>query len=197
MQPTNTEAIPSLEIEKKLSKVRSGAFSNFPKLFHGACVSDFFESYNYSFDDSVFIIGKCGTGKTHLAIAMMKKAYIDCIQKGMEYPNVAGLFYNFQDISIKIKSAFKSDSDSMQDVIRPLLSPAPRIIDDICTAKPTETAIEALYCVVNYRYENMLSTIYTTNLWLSEIAQQYGDRIASRLSACRMIMLNGKDRRQK
>ena len=70
-----------------------------------------------------------------------------------------------------------------------------RIIDDIGTGKPTETAIEALYLIVNARYEQMLPTIYTTNLSMAEMCSVYGDRIASRLSACREIELIGRDRR--
>lgn len=198
VQPINTESSTNPESikAKKIEKIKAGKFSDFPTIFQTSDVSDFTNKYRYAFDDSVLILGKCGTGKTHLAVALFKDAFVRCIENDIEYPRPDNLFYNFQTVAIRIKSAFKDGSDSMEAVIKPLMN-MPKIIDDICTAKPTETAIETLYCIVNHRYEYQIPTIYTSNLSMSEISEMYGDRIASRLSACRIIKLEGKDRRVK
>jgi DNA replication protein DnaC len=181
-----------LEAEEKrqaerIKKIMAGDFMGIPKRFRLAEIHDFNVSQNYSIDESVLITGECGTGKTHLAVALAKVAYLD-------HENLNGRFMNFQELAINIKSSFRDESESMRSVIHPCLEGF-RIFDDIGTGKPTDTAVEALYTIVNKRYEEVLPTIYTTNLSLGEISKVYGDRIASRLSACRVITLTGKDRR--
>ncbi len=186
-----------------LGIIMSGLYGEIPKRFASATITDFTEPYKYSFGDSLLITGPCGTGKTHLAVALCKLALADKLKKmsdddiwvnAHEKMVFGRKFYNFQELSIKIKSSFRSESESMADLLSDVLEGF-KIVDDIGTSKPTETAIEALYTITNSRYEDMLPTIYTTNLTLTELSGLYGDRIASRLSSCRHIKLTGKDRR--
>ena len=187
--------------------IAKGEHFGIPKRFSLADITDFTYDYFYSFDESVLISGACGTGKTHLAVALAKKALYSqvdmIIEKGIAgreyvggaFPYLPGkCFYNFQTIAIDIKSSFGTDKTTMAE----LLSPTTKgfaIIDDTGTAKPTDVIIETLYHIVNKRYEDMLPTIYTSNLSLAEMSNVYGDRIASRLSSCRQIKLVCADRR--
>lgn len=186
-------------------KIDDGRFSDIPKRFVSAKITDFNETQTYSLDESVLVTGACGTGKTHMAVALAKLAFKTRLDEFNEndFANqrhnkffTESIFHNFQELSIKIKSSFHSHSgdESMADLLSELMYGF-KIIDDVCTSKPTDTAIEALYMITNSRYENMLPTIYTTNLSLAEISTMYGDRIASRLSSCRQIKLTGIDRR--
>jgi DNA replication protein DnaC len=175
-------------------QILSGNLMSIPIRFKKAMIEHFESPYDFDLQSSVLITGACGTGKTHLAVALAKQAFLSLNDSNSVFPD--NHFYNFQEIIIKVKSSFRDSSESMDKIIAPLLKGF-RIIDDIGASKPTDTTIETLYTIVNKRYEDELATIYTTNLSLAEISNVYGDRIASRLSDCRRIVLTGNDRRLK
>jgi DNA replication protein DnaC len=168
-----------------------------PKIFEKAGVEDFKNKYEYTFDkrESVFITGLCGTGKTHLAIALGIMAMTN---KKEDLRVSESKFINYPDFIIDIKCSF---GDSAYKSMRKLISDLSSgfiILDDICTSKsPTPIDVDTLYLIVNERYQRQIPTIYTSNLSLKEIGSMYNDRIASRLSACKIIELTGSDRRIK
>jgi DNA replication protein DnaC len=170
---------------------------NTPKKFASADVTDFKEKYEFSFDsrESLFITGACGTGKTHLSIALGNMAIKN---KNEDVPIKQSKFVNYPDFIVDVKCSFNdSSSSSMRKLISDVLYGF-IIFDDICTSKsPTAVDIDTLYLIVNERYQENIPTIYTSNLSLKEIATAYNDRISSRLSACKIIELTGKDRRLK
>jgi DNA replication protein DnaC len=173
------------------------SISNVPQLFKSANVSDFKESYTFSFEnrESVFITGICGTGKTHLAVALGKMAMEN---KKEELRVSESKFINYLDFIIDVKCSFGDSAyKSMRKLIAEL-SGGFVILDDICMSKnPTPIDIDTLYLIVNNRYQRQIPTIYTSNLSLDEIGNIYNDRIASRLSSCKIIKLTGNDRRLK
>ena len=182
-------------LSEQIAAIENGNAFHIPRRFISAKISDFKEKYDCAYNESLFIQGACGTGKTHLAVAIAKGLYLKRIRESQKEMDISpDIFYNFQEIAIKVKSSFRTQDESMFDVIRPCLTRF-KIIDDIGAAKPTETTIEALYLVVNTRYDDCLPTIYTSNLTLKEMSGSYGDRIASRLAACTQIKLVGADRR--
>ena len=64
------------------------------------------------------------------------------------------------------------------------------ILDDIGAEKSTDRSIVQLYTIINHRNNELLPTIYTTNLTLPEIEQYLGPRIASRMATARVITLD-------
>lgn len=171
--------------------------SDIPRMFAKADVKDFDNKFSYCFDkrESLFITGACGTGKTHLAVALGKYAMEN---KNPELMVSDSKFINYPEFVIDIKCSFgESAHKSMQRLITDIAGGF-IILDDICTSKnPTPIDVDALYLIVNDRYQRQIPTIYTSNLSIAEIRATYNDRIASRLSSCRIINLTGKDRRLK
>jgi DNA replication protein DnaC len=169
--------------------------SNVPEIFQNAIASDFEEKRQYSFEnrESLFITGLCGTGKTHLAVALGNMAMIN---KPKDLRVSESNFISYPEFVVDIKCSFGETAyKSMRNLISNL-SGGFLILDDICTSKnPTPIDVDTLYLIVNERYQRRIPTIYTSNLTLKEIGAAYNDRIASRLSACRIIELTGKDRR--
>jgi DNA replication protein DnaC len=187
------EADAELKREFTRQRILSGDFMEIPRRFKNASLGDFENVYNYMPLESVLIFGGCGVGKTHLSVAMAKRAFINS-QK--ELPKKG--FYNFTDVSNKVKSSFHDEADlSMEAIIAEICKVPFCILDDIGITGTKGAAFEALYVIVNRRYENLLPTIYTTNLDLQGLQEAYGDRIASRLSSCTRINLDGEDRRLK
>lgn len=69
------------------------------------------------------------------------------------------------------------------------------ILDDIGAEKPSEYVRERLYDLINHRYTNILTTIYTSNLSPIELGDRLGSRIESRVKSAKQIELKGNDRR--
>lgn len=71
------------------------------------------------------------------------------------------------------------------------------LIDDLGTSKGSEWVEQALYRLVNYRYENALPTIFTSNVEPEEMVAKIGDRLTSRIAGmCDRVSIKGADRRR-
>ena len=71
-------------------------------------------------------------------------------------------------------------------------------IDDIGAEKMTAFVQQITYYIINYREQEMLHTLITSNFGLLEISDQIDVRIASRIGGmCRIVKLMGEDRRLK
>lgn len=72
------------------------------------------------------------------------------------------------------------------------------LVDDLgAERKPTEFTEEINFRLVNWRYENHMPTLITSNLVPKELAGRLGDRVTSRLiEMCQRIVLAGPDRRR-
>lgn len=138
----------------------------------------------------IYIHGEIGSGKSHIAWA---------IKKQVTGPRV--VFWNVPDLMQEIRN----DMDrTAYDKMRPeekLTENSTRfllILDDIGAEKATEFVAEKLYRIINHRYNEMIPTVFTSNLTLGELAEQIGERCASRIAEmCEIINLTGGDRRLK
>lgn len=137
----------------------------------------------------IYIHGEAGTGKTHIAWALAKHAKDDV--------GIKTLFWNIPDLLSDLREDFsrnpydKNHTDEELMDFRGIL-----FLDDIGSEKVTDWVAETLYRIVNHRYEEMLPTIFTSNLPLLELAERVGDRTVSRITEmCDLVELKGDDRR--
>ena len=179
-----------------IEKVRSGMFASIPVRYRSSDISQCLDCVpnGISYDKSYFITGPCGSGKTHLAVAIMKELIINSKMDASSLLECH--FSSFPETIALVKDSF-GGKDSAVDALRSACKcKGVAIIDDICFLKAGETEVNSLLIMVNYRYANCLPSIYTANLSLKEISKLYGDRLASRLASCEQIDLTGKkDRR--
>jgi DNA replication protein DnaC len=140
----------------------------------------------------IYIYGDCGTGKTHIAYAIAK--YCDSEGK------IRNMFFNIPELIRFLKKDFdevnktlSSDNTNFAEVLnyKGLL-----IIDDLGTEKLTDWVEETIYAIINKRYENVVPTLFTSNLSPAKLTEKYGDRIVSRIvGSCDIVELKGEDKR--
>lgn len=138
---------------------------------------------NHPEGKGLLLTGGCGAGKTHLAVA----ALVEIIQSGK--PGRL-LFCNFQDLIQEIQASFDSDEvPSKSELMRPLLEADLLVLDELGSQKPTTFVQDILYYVINTRYNDALTTIFTTNYSdrpgdakEETLEQRIGVRIRSRLA---------------
>jgi len=129
----------------------------------------------------LLLMGPCGSGKTHLAVA----ALLEIINSGK--PGRL-LFCNFQDLIQEIQASFDSDEvPSKSEFLRPLLEADLLVLDELGSQKPTTFVQDILYYVINTRYNEERTTIFTTNYTDNPEAKdeplsaRVGTRLRSRL----------------
>lgn len=141
----------------------------------------------YPINNGLLITGTCGTGKTHIAVAILHAI----LEKG--YP---GLFVTVPDLLAEIRKSFNNDGESKK--IKDIMSARFLVLDDLGAEKTTDWVQEQLYMIINHRYEYELPTVITSNLDIGQLAQKIGERSASRLlEMCYGVRLNGEDYRAK
>jgi chromosomal replication initiation ATPase DnaA len=132
----------------------------------------------------ISLTGSVGSGKTHIAFCMLKE-YLFTNHK--ENPESSVFVAKLRTLK---KLWLKDLSDGRDSEFY--------LLDDVGTVKQNEWLTEMLYDLIDYRYENNLPIIITSNLTADEITEKFDIRITSRLiEMCCQLNVNGKDYRLK
>ncbi len=165
-------------------------------------------------EKGLLITGTIGTGKTHLAVGILKDLILS---KG-----VPCLFYDYRELLKEIQNSYNDSVKTTElDVLRPVFETEVLVLDELGAVKPTEWVWDTVSLILNTRYNDNRTTIITTNFPdetgqdpyanpASEFAraqrsvrrETLGDRIGERMRSrlhemCRIIKLEGTDFRQK
>lgn len=137
------------------------------------------------------LCGPCGTGKTHLAVGYLRDWIIEHGWVGAQFFRIIGLLRAIRNSFSE--QAYESENELINRFGKEIRF---LVLDDLGAEAPTDFAIQTLYDLVDLRYSHELLLIITTNLTLDQIADFYGDRLASRLvSMGNIVELIGKDYR--
>jgi len=161
-------------------------------------------------DKGLLIIGKIGTGKTHLAVGIIKELIL---KRG-----IPCLFYDYRELLKEIQNSYNSTVQTTElDVLRPVFETDVLVLDELGAVKPTEWVWDTVSLILNTRYNDNRTTIITTNFddqpaaaltgslspaRAATRAETLGDRIGERMRSrlhemCRIVTLDGTDFRQK
>ncbi len=151
-------------------------------------------------EKGLLFLGPPGVGKTHLAVAVLRKAVTE--------KNARGLFYDTRDLLRVIRSTYNPQVRAVEmDILRPVMNAELLVLDDLGAEKTSEWVEETLNLVVNTRYNERRATILTSNFvettstdpsdLTESIEERVGYRMWSRLhEMCEIVTLGGPDVRQ-
>jgi len=145
----------------------------------------------------LYIEGRVGTGKTHLAWAALA---LWCEEAGVT-PHAGN-----PDSPARRPNVVCTRMTDLLDSLRPGEDGTLRVtdcqmaallfLDDVGAEKSSEWTQERIYSVVDHRYAHCLPLIITSNVPAADLADYVGQRTASRLAEmCTVIPLDGEDRR--
>jgi DNA replication protein DnaC len=104
----------------------------------------------------LLLIGEAGTGKTHLAVAALRKI----LEKGFEC-----LFCDYQNLLDRIRSGYDQASNSSdREAYRVALDAEVLLLDDLGAHRVTDWVEDTITSIVTWRCNNRKALIATTNL---------------------------------
>lgn len=139
-------------------------------------------------ETSLFLYGESGSGKTYKAKQLALEFF-------NQYPQTTGEFTTFLDLIQTYKNSFKEglNGSEYRKQIKDYKECFLLILDDLGTEKATEFVNQTLFEIINFRVENSLPTIITSNLSLKELGAKYDQKIIRRLEdICEVHFLQKK-----
>jgi len=144
---------------------------------------EYADSLDRQTDKGLLICGPVGTGKTHLAVAILSAAFKRDISAALVY---------VPDLLAELRQEIGKER-ILSDKVR---SRRFLVLDDLGAEKPSEWTEQELTRLINHRYEHMLPTVVTTNLSQQSLADKLGARGADRLKEmCKPVIIRGSSRR--
>lgn len=143
--------------------------------------------------DGLLLIGPAGTGKTHLACAIVRELLStrqDCV------------FRRCDDLYEDVRNSYGNGANS-RDVLKPFIGKDGEcnpvrfvVLDDVGAGNLGDFERRILLQITEIRGNRLRPTIVTTNWSIQQIAERImEDRITSRFSSYTRLELAGKDRR--
>lgn len=138
-------------------------------------------SFRNSHGLGLMLTGPVGAGKTFLAASIANAL--------MEHEKQV-LFLVVPDLLDQLRATFKSDESEL-DLLDNAREVPILILDDLGAHNYTDWTRNRIYSIINYRLNEQLPTVITTNLSLEEMEEHLGLRTTSRLiQACRIFRMD-------
>jgi DNA replication protein DnaC len=134
-----------------------------------------------------------GTGKTTLACSLANKYARLTINKFKMEPVM--YFIKTAKFLEDMRKQFNDPDPSFGTVLELVEKIPLLIVDDLGAEKTSEWVRERLLNIIDERYSNNRSTIYTSNCSLEQIAESLGSRISDRLRDCESLQFRGRSKR--
>ena len=171
-------------------------------------VQGFARDFPVNAEHGLLLMGSCGVGKTHLAVA----ALTEIVLRGH-----TGLFYDYRELLKQIQDSYNPESNATEmGVLEPVLKTEVLLLDDLGSSKPSLWALETVGHILNTRYNEHRVTLLTTNFLDSpassttqrgaparpvavedSLTDRVGTRIRSRLfEMCRTLEIHAPDYRK-
>lgn len=134
----------------------------------------------------IMFCGQCGNGKSTMAKAIGRAVRFLSLKGCYENPNLRILFHSAKGLVTLDKEALRHAAHQILLAIEDLGEEPKERLEYGNVSSPVVDVLE-------YRYDNRLFTVVTTNLTPAQIAEKYGKRISDRFREMfEVIVFTGK-----
>ncbi|MFJ3486602.1 ATP-binding protein [Pseudomonas sp. NPDC090202] len=130
------------------------------------------------------LIGKPGTGKTHLGVAIANEL--------LHKTSHTAVYRTVGSILQAIRATYDRNNDrSEADILSSLIDPDLLVLDEIGVSKdqPSDFELTTLFAIINGRYQDVKPTVVISNLAGDELSRAMGERCVDRLREGNLIVV--------
>ncbi|NPA53533.1 MAG: ATP-binding protein [Aquificae bacterium] len=191
------EVIKALNIPKRYEDVSLENFLILSKEHKKALsiVKSYIELKAFQKGNGLMFVGPPGTGKTHLAVSIIKEIYT-------KY-GIKGYFINTISMLFEVKKLYeerKSENSLLKEILEvPIL-----VLDDLGNERLSEWSKDIIHYIISNRYNDMKPIIITSNSYINtqndlpSLEERLSPSIISRIkSTCKLVEIKGTDIRSK
>lgn len=172
-------------------------FKSFEPRYRGVAYNiakKYAEEFDLSTKHGLVFYGHAGSGKTHLAVAIIKHI--------IEEKQIPVKFVRIVDLLLEIRKTFDENeswkAENESELLRKYTFTPLLVLDDIGSEKTTDWVRQVLYQIIDERWIEQRPVIITSNLTLEELEARLGERIASRIAGMtQLIEMRSNDYRIK
>ncbi len=104
----------------------------------------------------LLLTGSIGVGKTHLAVGILKEL--------IQQRGVQGIFCDYRELLKEVQNSYNPSVAATElQVLRPVFEAEVLVLDELGASKPTEWVWDTVAHILNTRYNDLKTTIITTN----------------------------------
>jgi len=198
--------------ERRLQLVKAASL---PRLYDGCTLSNYkpvtgnasqLRAFNHAYrlvesypgdGRGLLLMGSCGVGKTHLAVAVLR----ELLGKGIKC-----LFYDFGALLKAIQATYNPNTQTSElEILSPVFDAEALVLDELGASKPTEWVLDTMLQIIRARYNDRRLTIFTSN-YLDDrsgresetLEDRIGVRLRSRMyQMCQTVLVDGEDYRKR
>lgn len=131
--------------------------------------------------DGLVMMGNMGTGKSHLAVALIRYATLS-LAVPARYITAPALFS-------RIRASYNSRTENEADILAELVEAPLLVLDEIGVGKGSDNELNVTYSLLGQRYDECRPTIIVTNLIGDELRAWLGERVVDRLRDTNPVVL--------
>lgn len=121
-------------------------------------------------NNSIAFLGNCGSGKTHLSIA---------IANNLMAKNIGVLYMPYREVMTRLKQLI-TDDIAYETEINKYKTARILLIDDFAKGKTTESDVNIMFEIINYRYLNSKPIIISSELTINKLLD-FDEAVGSRI----------------
>jgi DNA replication protein DnaC len=127
------------------------------------------------------MMGNMGTGKTHLAVGLIRHA-TRTLAVSAKYITAPALFS-------RIRASYNSRSETEADILAELINTPLLVLDEIGVGKGSDNELNVTYSLLGQRYDACRPTIIISNLMSDDLKAWLGERVVDRLRETSPVVL--------
>lgn len=151
---------------------------------------------------SLFVTGPRGTGKTHFLCACLKHVILEEARSNdpeifINPKKLPAEFLPVPEFMLELRQSYEQSTPYTEaEVLRKYSRINLLVLDDLGAERVSDWSIQMLYLLLDRRNRDLKQTMISSNLSLREIADNFDDRVASRIAEeCQPVKFRGQDKR--